>query len=818
METSTGSGTIGELFLALYEMGFEELQVRDALRAGCFRVQEAAEWILQGGHPRGSLHTQLGAEPGLSAVSAFNPPQDGAGAAASTPLSPDHRQNPAAEDLQPLSSSRRPQHRQEYEERQNANLAQEIRQEKRAKQQVRLPSGQSLRLSFPASSPLGLVCDHVTSLQPALAPCCLLQTFPTRHFGEAELLRSLHDLGLTPSATLCVRPRGVPAPPLQDPPPQDPPPAREPIDCSVEELMSHGDRLFPVMSSPAQSVSVNVQMREEPAAHTWGRGHRLAQEEEEEEQRSGSDGSRNARPRPLQPGLDSPSHQWPTNGLRLRPVDDSNGGSPPAAAPSPPHPLARAAAEMRQESCDRTPSPPRLTRPSPIPTLRSLALRRALVVISAPSMQFCGSLSGLTPDLAEMIIHHMVKERILRPKTLELFMGSPVRHVTLNCYPYCTNDLIRQLRGFPSLRQLSLSSASLITDQALAVLQHLHKLQHLNLSSCRNLTDSCLLHLRGLKHLTHVVLDQTKVSDGGVCDFLLTSGCPLTYLSANQTAVTERMLGLLVHHTPGLRVLSIKHTQVSDISSLRGLAHLASLHLDGTGVTQESLQVIRSLPALSTLTLSGAPCLHSNQVLELVSGLSLTRLVLPGRHSLTDGGLQYLPQLPHLRELDLTDHTHITDRGVQHLAQLARLRTLSLCNTSVTDAGLTYLRGLNYLEELSLDRTKVTSRGVSQCVPHLPHLQVLGLSGTEVGDNVLKLGIQKCRNLLKVNLSRTRVTNKGLRFLRGVPIVQINLDGSGVTLQGVSDLMAACPNLSSVRTSNLRLVPADQVSDEEEAS
>lgn len=585
------------------------------------------------------------------------------------------------------------------------------------------------------------------------------------------------------------------------------------MECNLEDLMQHGDDLLPILSSPAHSVTPNARMREEPLLHSWGRGHRLTPQDDgdEEERQRVASGNRRVLP--------SPPHQWPANGLRLRPADGSDDSPPPGRPPAPSgplHVLARAAAEMRQDCAERT-APPR-TRMSSVPPLRTLALQRAMAVISAPSMQYSGSLSGLTPDLAEVIIDHMVKERVLRPKTLDLFTGCPIRSLTLNCYQYCTNDLIRQLRGFPSLRLLSLSSAGLITDQALSVMQHLHRLQHLNLSACRNLTESCLLHLQGLKHLSHLILDQTKVGDGGMCDFLLTACCPLTHLSLNQTAVTERTLGVLGGRSPCLRVLSLKHTQVSDVSSLLGLNHLSTLHLDSTLVSEESLQVVRSLPSLSTLTLSGVQSLLSNRVLELVSGLSLTRLVLPGRLSLSDDGLTYLSQLRGLTELDLTDHTQITDRGVQHVSQLTRLRVLSLCNTSVSDAGLIHLRGLNLLEELSLDRTKVTSKGVSRCVPQLPHLQVLGLSNTSVGDNVLKLAIQHCKHLLKVNLSRTRVTNKGLRFLRSSSIVQINLDATGVTQQGVADLMASCRGLTSVRAANLRLIPSDEVSDEEAAS
>lgn len=779
----------------------------------------------------------------------------------SHPLSP---ASPPSPERHPLTSTRRLQERKEYEERQNASLAHEVQEERRTKKKerdevlrriaedrqrrhnkdlnvsnpasnegqsspshvtshnhcalmVRLPSGQSLRLGFPADSSLRCVCDHLNALQPSLSPCRLLQTFPTRHFTEEDLPRSLQELGLTPNATLCVRPREEPrtAPPE---PPSAPPQEPVDMDYSLDDLMRHRDDLAPILSSPAQSVSHNVQMREEPTTHSWGRGHRLAPQDEdgaEEPQRVASGENRHVNFSP--PDLRSPSHHWPSNGLRLRPAEGGDENSSPGEAPSPqrpPHVLARAAAEMRQESVERTP-PPRITRVSSIPPLRSLALHRAMAVITAPSMQYPGSLSGLTPDLAEMIIDHMVKERVLRPRTLDLFTGCPIRSITLNCYQYCTNDLIRQLRGFPSLRALNLGSANLITDQSLGVIQHLHRLQHLNLSACRNLTESFLLHLRGLKHLSHLILDQTKVGDGGMCDFLQSACCPLTHLSVNQTAVTERTLNMLVDRMPGLRLLSLKHTQVSDVSSLSGLGHLGTLHLDSTRVSEESLQVVRSLPALSTLTLAGVQSLSSNRVLELMSGLSLTRLVLPGRHSLSDEGLQCLSRLRGLTELDLTDHTQITDLGVQCVSQLIRLRVLSLCNTSVSDAGLIHLRGLNLLEELSLDRTKVTSRGVSRCIPHLLHLQVLGLSDTLVGDNVLKLGIQNCKNLLKVNLSRTRVTNKGLRFLRHSSIMQINLDGTGVTLQGVSELMAICASLTSVRAANLRLILSEQVSDEE---
>lgn len=83
--------------------------------------------------------------------------------------------------------------------------------------------------------------------------------------------------------------------------------------------------------------------------------------------------------------------------------------------------------------------------------------------LSAPSMQYSSSLACLTPELAELLLNHMSRERLLRPRTLELFFGCPLQKFVLNCYPYSTNELLRQLRAFTALKHLSLVNSPLIT-------------------------------------------------------------------------------------------------------------------------------------------------------------------------------------------------------------------------------------------------------------------------------------------------------------------------------------------------------------------
>lgn len=94
-----------------------------------------------------------------------------------------------------------------------------------------------------------------------------------------------------------------------------------------------------------------------------------------------------------------------------------------------------------------------------------------LSILSAPSMQYSSSLAGLTPELAELLLDHMSKERLLRPRTLELFFGCPLQKFVLNCYPYSTNELLRQLRAFTALKHLSLVNSPLITGMTSCFLE-----------------------------------------------------------------------------------------------------------------------------------------------------------------------------------------------------------------------------------------------------------------------------------------------------------------------------------------------------------
>nr|XP_048698014.1 uncharacterized protein LOC125632995 isoform X14 [Caretta caretta] len=265
---------------------------------------------------------------------------------------------------------------------------------------IRLPSGQCLRERFLANCLLQDVTQHLSTLHPDLPPFTLLQGFPKRRFGPAELSCSLQALGLTPSATLCVLateplPSGtcaLAAPQARDGPLQPPGPQALPTEehawgrgetlgLVLEQAMAEG--MFPeaeelrlALSSPARRVVPGkpgvhgLWESTSPPHHRWGQGQRLTLEDPEQEpaaptgcspldEELSPPGSGLA-PLLLSPsrGPVEPQHQWPAEGNRLstpktvlqRPgLPDTPAGRappgphdpPPAAAPQDPGALLR---------------------------------------------------------------------------------------------------------------------------------------------------------------------------------------------------------------------------------------------------------------------------------------------------------------------------------------------------------------------------------------------------------------------------------------------------------------------------------------------
>ena len=105
-------------------------------------------------------------------------------------------------------------------------------------------------------------------------------------------------------------------------------------------------------------------------------------------------------------------------------------------------------------------------------------------------------------------------------------------------------------------------------------------------------------------------------------------------------------------------------------------------------------------------------------------------------NTVTDLTLQQLKGLHQLQTLTLSG-TAITDDGLDDLRGMNHLQTLNLSGTRVTDAGLVYLQGFTQLQQLYLGDTQVTGTRLDQ-LQGLHNLQRLGLNGTPITDEAAR--------------------------------------------------------------------------------
>ena len=239
------------------------------------------------------------------------------------------------------------------------------------------------------------------------------------------------------------------------------------------------------------------------------------------------------------------------------------------------------------------------------------------------------------------------------------------------------------------------------------------------------------------------------------------------------------------------------------------LAHLGTLRLDGSTVTDQGLKSLDGLARLESLTLvrsrigkGGFAHLAGLKNLQIVNlegtkvddhdalasldGLTaLTELNLGGT-PMTDAGMSSLWGLSKLQDLNL-NRTTISDAGLSQLANVTSLARLSLNGTRVSSEGLANLEGLARLEELGLENTAVGDAGLAHLAGAV-NLKVLHLKGTAVGDAGVA-HLQGLTNLQELTLDRTAITDAGLAHLTALPhLVIVSVQHTKVTEAGITSL------------------------------
>ena len=224
-----------------------------------------------------------------------------------------------------------------------------------------------------------------------------------------------------------------------------------------------------------------------------------------------------------------------------------------------------------------------------------------------------------------------------------------------------------------------------------------------------------------------------------------------------------------------------------------GTVTLVSAKLDAT-----ILEALSHAASIHTLRLFGGAGLNGQiPRLQHVKGLRGLEIGAP----LTGYSLEAIAALTQLEELGLPQELTINVSGARELAKLVNLKSLGLYLVNIDDASFVELRPLVRLERLDLTHTRITDKGL-RTIENMPHLKTLELDRYRFQKEQLTERLV-CHRILRLSELETlslsgKITNVGLVQVAKLPklkslgifhteIRRKRAGGPGKLLGGASD-------------------------------
>jgi len=212
----------------------------------------------------------------------------------------------------------------------------------------------------------------------------------------------------------------------------------------------------------------------------------------------------------------------------------------------------------------------------------------------------------------------------------------------------------------------------------------------------------------------------------------------LASVSVNGTGVTDEGLGNL-KGLNGLTTLSLQSTGVTDagLTAFRGCEALTYLKLDGTAVTDAGLVNFKDCKSLSHLSLSQTGV--TDKGLAQFKGCQGLNFLALSSTKVTDAGLAYFENCKDLTGLML-QNTAITDAGLAHFKGCAGLTMLRLEHSAMTDLGLAHFKNCLGLTEVDLSGLKITDEGLA----HFKNCKTLTFLGLYLTLKQARAAVYRC--------------------------------------------------------------------------
>jgi hypothetical protein len=160
-----------------------------------------------------------------------------------------------------------------------------------------------------------------------------------------------------------------------------------------------------------------------------------------------------------------------------------------------------------------------------------------------------------------------------------------------------------------------------------------------------------------------------------------------------------------------------------------------------------------------------------------------------------DAALLAIANLKQIKTLNLNGCSKLGDGACKNLLLARSIQNLGLASTQVTSAGLKDLAPLSQLVSLDLSNDTIPSLAE---LPNPGRLQVLILMGCKNLNDTTLAPVANLKQLTRLNISHTAVTDTGLKGLGGLKQLKILHTGGldGVTPEGKAALRKEIPGLS----------------------
>ncbi len=308
--------------------------------------------------------------------------------------------------------------------------------------------------------------------------------------------------------------------------------------------------------------------------------------------------------------------------------------------------------------------------------------------------------------------------------SFDLFAKQPdLEKLLISNYRELSDSMLEQLAPLKNLKSIRALNSSITDDGVRAIVRQFPNLRELDLSSNTLLTGEVMQEIAKLNDLETLTIRYCRFDDFSMLDIAKMPKLKSIDVRANME-VSNTGLGYLAE-LPMLSSFMHMSSAIDDhgLEALSVAKNMESLHMQDFAISNQAGEYLKRFEKLNNLVVFRCNNFGSEGVLAL-KGLPLNRLTLRGLPSLDDTGTAVFRDLPQLKRLYLQELPSVSDAGMMNLVGLKDLEVLDIWMIPLTDKSMETISKLTNLRELSIRTTNLTDAAVDQILA-LPKLQRL---------------------------------------------------------------------------------------------